>query len=132
MTRTAAWNRLWLWAPTVIYMAAIFHFSSESQPLPALTERVWDKLLHTIEYGGLGFLLIRAFLGEGAGWRPSALLAVLAASLYGATDEWHQAFVPMRSSDIHDWLGDTVGAGLGVAAYAAISMLVRRLRQLRR
>lgn len=38
------------------------------------------------------------------------LLAVGFASLYGATDEVHQYFVPERSSDVLDWIADTVGA----------------------
>ena len=58
-------RRVSLWLPPLLYMAAIFHFSSESQPLPMLTEHVWDKLLHTIEYTGLAILLFRALDGEG-------------------------------------------------------------------
>ena len=116
-------RRLWLWTPPIIYMIAIFHFSSESRPLPALTEHVWDKLLHTVEYGGLGFLLARAFRGEGVRWLPALLLAMAATSLYGASDEWHQMFVPVRSSDIQDWIGDTIGGTLGAAAYTAVALL---------
>ena len=48
-------------------------------------------------------------------------MAVVAASLYGASDEWHQAFVPLRSSDIHDWIGDTIGAAVGAAVCSAIT-----------
>ena len=53
-------RRVLLWGPPILYMALIFHLSSESQPLPALTAHVWDKLLHTIEYAGLALLLARA------------------------------------------------------------------------
>ena len=97
-------------------MAAIFHFSSESHPLPMLTEHLWDKLLHTIEYVGLGILLFRALDGEGLDWRRSAILTVLLVSAYGASDEWHQAFVPLRSSDVYDWLTDTLAGVIGAAA----------------
>ena len=57
-------RRLAFWLPPLLYMAAIFHFSSESQPLPALTEHVWDKLLHLTEYAGLGLLWCRALRSE--------------------------------------------------------------------
>ena len=97
-------------------MAAIFHFSSESQPLPALTAHVWDKLLHTIEYTGLAVLLFRALDGEALGWWRSAVLTVLMVSAYGASDEWHQLFVPMRSADVSDWLTDTLAGVIGAAA----------------
>lgn len=115
------WRRLWLWGPAVAYMAVIFFLSAQSNPLPELTEHVWDKLLHTTEYAGLAFLFVRAFRGEGTGWLMAALLAVVATSLYGASDEWHQAFVPLRSSDMHDWIGDTIGGALGAVAYTVMA-----------
>ncbi len=108
-----------MWVPPLVYMAAIFHFSSESQPLPMLTEHVWDKILHTVEYTGLAVLVFRALCGEGLGWWPSAVLTVTVVSAYGASDEWHQSFVPMRSSDVTDWLTDTLAGAIGVAAYVS-------------
>jgi VanZ family protein len=41
------------------------------------------------------------------------VLAIAVASLYGATDEVHQAFVPFRSSTWSDWVADTAGAVIG-------------------
>jgi VanZ family protein len=110
-------RRAALWLPPLVYMLIIFQLSSESHPLPALTAHVWDKLLHLIEYGGLGVLLCRALLGEGLAWVAAVTLAVVAASLYGMSDEWHQSFVPMRDSDIHDWFADTLGGMAGAVAY---------------
>ena len=113
-----------LWLPPLVYMAAIFHFSSQSEPLPALTEHVWDKLLHTIEYTGLAVLLFRALDGEALGRWWSAALTVMIVSAYGASDEWHQVFVPMRSADVNDWLTDTLAGAIGAAA----SVLFQRAR----
>jgi VanZ family protein len=106
-------RRALLWLPVVLYMALIFHFSSESDPFPTLTTHVWDKLLHLTEYAGLAFLVCRAFAGEGLSWPAAIALAVVVTSVYGMTDEWHQAFVPSRTSDIHDWLADSLGATAG-------------------
>lgn len=107
-------------------MAAIFHFSAESQPLPQLTEHVWDKLLHTIEYTGLAVLLFRAVSGEGAGaWRAAAI-SVFLVSAYGASDEWHQLFVPMRGSDVQDWMADTLAGVIGSAGCIAFTFARRR------
>ena len=86
-------TRASLWLPPLAYMALIFHFSSQSNPLPVVTAHVWDKLLHTLEYAGLGALFGRALLGEGLGWAATFAVAVLLASGYGATDEYHQLFV---------------------------------------
>ena len=132
MVRHPAFRRLWLWGPPIVYMAVIFHFSSESNPLPDLTAHVWDKLLHMIEYTGLGFLCFRALHGEGLrGWRP-AVITVIMVSAYGASDEFHQMFVPMRSSDVNDWLTDTLSGLFGSIAFVAFSTLARQPRRLQR
>jgi VanZ family protein len=109
-------------------MLVVFHLSSESAPLPALTAHVWDKLLHLVEYGGLAALVCRALLGEGLGWLAAVAGAILAASLYGASDEWHQSFVPMREADIRDWMADSLGATAGAVVYGVgrWKRLVRR------
>jgi VanZ family protein len=71
-----------------------------------------DKLEHFSVYGLLATLLVRLGRGSRAVW-----LALLAASLYGASDEWHQSFVPGRTCDVFDWLADTTGAALAIALY---------------
>ena len=111
-------RRVHLWLPPLIYMAVIFHFSSEPNPLPEITGRVWDKGLHVVEYAGLALLICRALIGEGVTLTNAALIAVVAASAYAASDEWHQAFTPMRSSDVRDWMADTIGAMLGAGSFA--------------
>ena len=114
-------RRLSSWGPPLVYMAVIFTLSSLSNPLPEITTRVWDKLLHAIEYGGLAVLLARAFGREGVALRRAAVWALLGASLYGASDEFHQAFVPGRDSTPRDWAADTVGGGIGAAAFAVFA-----------
>jgi VanZ family protein len=125
-------RRAWFWLPPLVYMAAIFHFSSESQPLPAMTAHVWDKLLHFTEYAGLGLLWCRALRSERLGWTAAIGLAALTAAAYGASDEWHQSFVPLRDSSVRDWLADMLGGALGAAAYVLASTASRRTRPLRR
>jgi VanZ family protein len=107
-------------------MAVIFYVSSLSRPLPELTAHVSDKVLHSIEYGGLAVLFVRALWREGVNWRDAALAAVVLASLYGASDEYHQAFVPNRNSTVSDWVADSFGASVGASA-AAVAF-ARRLQ----
>jgi hypothetical protein len=71
-----------------------------------------DKVAHFFVYGLLATLLVRLARGPRAWW-----LALLATSLYGASDEWHQYFVPGRSCDVMDWLADTSGGALAIAVY---------------
>jgi VanZ family protein len=90
----------------------IFLASSRSYvPSPGIT-KVDDKFAHFAVYGVLGTLVCRL----GRGWR-AAVWAALVASAFGASDEWHQSFVPGRSTDIVDWLADTLGAAVAVALY---------------
>lgn len=76
-----------------------------------------DKSGHSIGYALLAGLLLRAFAGGRVGgitW-ARGLLAIVLATLYGVTDEFHQLFVPGRSADRYDVLADFLGASLGVA-----------------
>lgn len=101
-----------------LYGAMIFGFSSVSH-VPALPSGVTDKDAHALLYAGLGLLIVRALTGAGARrvtwWL--AVTAVLAATLYGLSDETHQLFVPLRTFDLKDLAADAAGASLGTAAY---------------
>jgi VanZ family protein len=127
LTKNRLLSRLALWTPPILYMILIFQVSAQSDPAPEVTAHVWDKLLHLAEFGVLGVLFNRAFDGEGAGWRTAAMLALLSTSIYAATDEWHQLFVPLRTSDVHDWMADTSGAALAILLYGLIRLYVGRV-----
>ena len=119
MPRRRLTTRASLWLPPLVYMAVIFYLSSQSAPLPAVTAVVWDKILHLFEYAGLAALFGRALVGEGLGGSASFVVAALLAAAYGATDEYHQLFVPLRSGELRDWLVDVLGAALGAAVVFA-------------
>jgi len=113
------WRKiLFYWGPVVGYAGLIFYLSAQSHPdedLPSLFGSINDKVLHAIEYAGLGGLCYRAFY-QGAGESMAAralFFAILAASLYGVTDEIHQLYVPFRDSSWQDWLADLIGSALG-------------------
>jgi UDP-2,3-diacylglucosamine pyrophosphatase LpxH len=76
-----------------------------------------DKLAHATVFGVLAFLLdlaLRESRHDLPLYRRHAWI-FLAVALYGATDEWHQAFVPGRDCSRYDWLADALGAALGLA-----------------
>jgi len=102
----------WAWFWPVAWAATVFFESSQSKvPTPDFPHS--DKYLHFLAYGLLASLVCRL----GRGWH-AALVAVLAASAYGATDEWHQLYTPGRSCELADWVADTAGAALAVGVYA--------------
>ena len=113
----------WYWVPEVLYAGTIFYLSAQSHPeddLPSfLFEDVSDKVLHAVEYAGLGGLCYRAFRWGVSGQVAShaLLFAIVTASLYGITDEMHQLFVPFRESGWQDWLADTIGAVIGATSW---------------
>jgi VanZ family protein len=78
-----------------------------------------DKVMHFLLYAVLGFLLARAMRTPVQRPRPrfgaGALLAAFAAiALFAAADEWHQRWVPGRSTDILDWCADLAGGTLSL------------------
>jgi VanZ family protein len=121
---TSAWERsLIYWGPAMLYAGAIFFLSAQSHPeekLPLFLLRdVSDKILHVVEYGILSLLCYRAFRWSAgpAVARQAVVLAIVTASVYGLTDEVHQAFVPLREASWQDWLADTIGAVLGAISW---------------
>ena len=119
-------SRVWLWAPVVIYMAGIFYASSV--PDPAIPSNVSDVRLHEVAYFGLTMLLIRAVArAQWSGVTSTTLaLASLIAVAYGATDEWHQSFVPGRHAEWRDLFADAIGALAATLVVGAWS-IIRRL-----
>jgi hypothetical protein len=90
------------WVPVAAYMGLIFYLSAQSHPeeqLPSFLAELWYR---AFRWGAAGFSA-----------RQAMLFAVVAASLYGLSDEVHQLFVPFRESSWQDWAADTAGAGLG-------------------
>ena len=116
--------------PAALYAAVIFALSAQADPLPFLPPGflLQDKLLHGMAYAALGGLLVPGFRGAGRSALAALLLAVGVSSLYGATDEIHQSFVPGRTADVLDWVADTLGAALGAAAATTATLALRRPR----
>lgn len=106
------------WAASLLWMAVIFGFSS--LPGSAVPGGV-GTYAHFGVYAILGALLFVAFSHETPERGRAVAYAVLFGSLYGITDEIHQAFVPGRVPDVVDWGIDTLGALAG-ATLAAIAL----------
>ena len=83
---------------------------------PPLGPELADKLVHLTAFAALAFPLART-------GRLSLLTVFIAASAFGAIIELVQPNFN-RSSDIIDWIADTVGVFLGIA----FGLAYRRLR----
>jgi len=120
-------RRIWRshWLPVALYVALIFSLSSIRRPPPTPGLLAEDKLLHLIEYGGLGLLLARAVWAHGLRRDLTILFTVAGGSLVASLDELYQLTVPGRVGDLVDVVADVVGVVLAMLGYA---LLARRER----
>jgi VanZ family protein len=89
----------------LLWMAIIFVVShTPLENIPGFG--VWDLLVkkgsHFLAYGVLALLVYVAVPHKGGAW--------FIATLYAASDEYHQTFVPGRSGLVSDVLIDSLGA----------------------
>ncbi|NOY61938.1 MAG: VanZ family protein [Gammaproteobacteria bacterium] len=96
-------------AAALAWMALIFFLSSQATlPLPPAIPG-FDKIAHFGAYGVLGALLMFSMQPKQLSpWQRVALVTLLVCT-YGASDEFHQSFVPGRDASILDWVADGFG-----------------------
>ena len=99
------------WVPTLVWSLAILFLTSIPSPQISAPKNS-DKVVHFAVYAVLGFLAARA-----ANVRPgriaTAVVVVVCITVFGAIDEWHQAFIPGRFPSVEDWVADSVGGLVG-------------------
>jgi VanZ family protein len=128
------------WLPVLIWMVVIFGASADThshehssrllKPLlrwlfPHMSEDemesihfIFRKCCHLAEYTILGLLVFRAFSRSKTqlplwSW-PRVGGTLLVVFLYASSDEFHQRFVPTRTSKFSDVLIDTTGGAVGL------------------
>jgi len=129
------------WLPPLLWMLVIFsasrdansaqHSSRLFEPLmrwlfPWMAQaRIEDfhylfrKCAHLTEFGVLAVLLWRVFRHAGTtvvrrwSWSQTGRALALV-SLYAASDEFHQSFVPGRTGQFSDVVVDTLGGAIGL------------------
>ena len=107
------------WLPVVLWAALIFHFSSGKVPVASAV--YWQdfaikKTGHVLLFGAMAILLYRAFRIDKLSRKDAAILAVVLATFYGGTDEFHQMFTQGREARVRDVFIDAGGATLSVLA----------------
>lgn len=108
-TRGVRIRGLLVWLPAAAWMAVIFRFSAmPGSNVPG----DYGTLAHFVEFAVLGALLFLPLHRRDRHLTRAVATTLVIASLYGASDEFHQAFVPGRVPDIADWAVDTAGAAL--------------------
>jgi VanZ family protein len=82
------------------------------------------KLGHLTEYAILATLIWRALRGAES-WKRSTLMlfstSLIGCAVFAASDEFHQSFVPSRSSSVNDVIIDICGAAIALAICVALA-----------
>jgi len=107
LPRILAWILVAIWAALIFVLSSIPGTSYPEHPEPL------NVVAHFVLYMIFGILLTRALgYSKMALWKV-AIIAIVIASLYGVSDEFHQFYVEYRNMDPMDWVVDTLGAITG-------------------
>ncbi len=112
------------WLPVFVYLGVVQLLGAQPDlQVPMLFPNA-DKVVHVLEYLGLGALLARAVRASSAAPAPlrTALIAVGLGLAMGFADEFVQSFVPGRMSSRNDLIADATGLVLA----QVLSLLVVR------
>ena len=107
--------RFW-WMMVVVWFVSLFLLSSMPKLPPGPKIHYEDKVAHLVFYsiGGAWSYLARRFRTPPETGKKALLFAIQFCALVGASDEFHQSFVPNRSgNDPWDWLAYTLGGLVG-------------------
>jgi len=118
-------KKVLFFVPAFLYYSLIFFLSSRSYQLKA-DILFLDKIVHLLEFAILGFLLSFGYIiSLNSPPRIKAASTFLTGIVLGALDEFHQYFVPRRSTDILDWMADAAGVLAGLFIFIYLSRKTR-------
>ncbi|HVM61423.1 MAG TPA: VanZ family protein [Verrucomicrobiae bacterium] len=105
------------WFPSLLWAGLILFLSTIGRGGPS-DETIEHKIGHIVVYATLGGTVVWALhRGQALRLSKSLALAILITAAYGASDEWHQRFVPGRHSAFSDVMLDTTAGAVAVLAY---------------
>ena len=109
---TAAW---------AVFMVVLTSWPSPPEVPVVSSIPNFDKFVHSVLYGVLGFLLSFAIAWPEGKKRPlmRALFVGAVIAIWGTLDEIHQAWIPSRSMELGDAVADTT-AGFAGALIASL------------
>ncbi|MFM8456351.1 MAG: VanZ family protein [Ignavibacteria bacterium] len=108
--------------PAILCSIGIFYFSSLPQAPFVMSTFQWqDKFLHFFAYLFYGCTLSLAIhVHDTNQYKKNILWIILIGCLYAVSDEFHQSFVPGRTSEIGDIIADCLGIVCATMVYRYI------------
>lgn len=120
------------WLPVLIWAGIIFKLSSGAVPSVStiyIQDFIFKKGAHMFFFGMLSILVYRALIINNVAKNKVVILAILAATVYGMSDEFHQSFTQVREARIRDIGFDTIGGVIAVSmCYYLLPKLPTRIR----
>lgn len=122
-------KRMIYFIPWVLYSLIIIYLSHQERVEFIDTSFVMgDKILHFLGYFFYG-LTIQFALINSTNYKDSKffITVIIIGSIFGASDEFHQYFISGRSSELLDWLADTLGVASSLLLKNIILWLKNRI-----
>lgn len=109
-------------------LAALAIFIASSFPgyeVPNMPIMLGDKIVHFAVYFVLGLSILISLVVDKNHWTNAKIImmSIILGAIYGASDEFHQSFVPGRSVELLDWLADCLGVAFS-------SLFINQVRQI--
>ena len=109
--------------PAALYYGLIYFLSDQPQIRIPLAFPLQDKIFHFAIYAGFGVCLLFGLARiDRLGARRRLGTLVILGAIAAGLDEFHQAFVPGRTSDFADAAVDVLGI---LAAWLIVRVLIR-------
>ena len=122
--------RMVYFIPWVFFSIAIIYFSHQER-IEFLEDTFYmsDKLLHFIAYFFYGLTIQFALINSNNYNKKKFIFTILIiGSLFGVSDEIHQYFIEGRSSDIFDWIADSLGIASSLLIKNVVLWFKNRVR----
>lgn len=113
--------------PLLACSVLIYCLSDQPKPIFVDVEfALKDKVMHFIGYFCYGMaaqvLLIGWFGNRAPKWHR--LMALTIGMAFGFSDEFHQSFIPGRSTEFADWIADALGTAASLLLYKRIHKII--------
>lgn len=126
--KTTKSKKFFLLSPLILASISVFIAShQEGVPFDTSIFILQDKVYHFIAYFIYG-ITIQLFLSYfNLESKKYILLTILIGSLFGASDEFHQSFIPNRTIEFFDWVADTLGVSASLSIRTLLYKLINKI-----
>jgi len=114
--------------PLILASITIFIAShQEGVPFDTSIFIFQDKVMHFFAYTIYGYTIQLYLKSLNLAKSKYIMFTIMIGSLFGLSDEFHQYFIPNRSTEFFDWVADTLGVSFSLVFSKHISIFYNYL-----